>query len=224
MNNHHPLIRFLFVFILLTVYISSYSQYVNRFENEFNEFERLDSNLSIPSGKIVLFTGSSSIRMWKHPKNDFSNLNIINRGFGGSEIEDLIENFNRAISKYKPAKIVIYSGDNDIAAGKSAEKVFGDFCTLYGMIKAELPETKVIYISIKPSIARWNLWSEMLQANILIQAYLHENPRVWFVDIYSLMINSEGTPKQELFIEDGLHLSDEGYRLWTNIVRPYLIK
>lgn len=224
MNNHHSLIRFLIVFILLTLYISSYSQYVNRFENEFNEFERIDSNLSIPSGKIVLFTGSSSIRMWKHPENDFSNLNIINRGFGGSEIEDLIENFNRAISKYKPAKIVIYSGDNDIAAGKSAEKVFGDFCTLYGMIKAELPETKVIYISIKPSIARWNLWSEMLQANILIQAYLHENPRVWFVDIYSLMINSEGTPKQELFIEDGLHLSDEGYRLWTNIVRPYLIK
>jgi len=214
------------LFCLIAIFLNTvaYSQYINRFENEFNTFSNLDNNLTITPGKIILFTGSSSIRMWKHPATDLSNPNILNRGFGGSEIVDLIENFDQIILKYKPSKIVIYSGDNDIAGGKSAEKVFGDFCTLFGMIKATLPEAQVIYIAIKPSIARWKLWMEMLQANIFIQEYLNSYPADSFVDIYSGMLDYSGLPLKELFIQDGLHLSMEGYKLWTRALNPHLEK
>lgn len=224
MKQNSPLILSLITLILTIGSNKTFSQYVNRWGDEFDAFSNLDKNLTIVPGKIILFTGSSSIRMWKYPEKDFSDPNILNRGFGGSEIEDLIQNFNQIILKYQPSKIVIYSGDNDIAGGKSAEKVFGDFCTLLGMIKATLPETNVIYIAIKPSIDRWNLWDEMLKANLLIKEYLDGSTKDYFVDIYSPMLNSDGTPREKLFIEDGLHLSKKGYKVWSAALKPYLLK
>jgi len=192
----------------------------NQWLEEFEVFDKLDD--SKPSQNVILFTGSSSIRFWKDPVKDFNNPNILNRGFGGSQIIDLIENFDRIILKYHPKKIVINSGDNDVQEGKSAEIVYGDFCTLYGMIKAKLPNTELYYIAIKPSLNRWSKVLEMKKANTMINEFLNSKSNAAFVDIFSPMIGIEGKPLNKWFIKDGLHMTDEGYELWTKILRPYI--
>jgi lysophospholipase L1-like esterase len=211
---------FKFIFIFLVVQFAFSQEYQNNWIEEMDAFEARDGAAPLQEG--ILFTGSSSIRFWKDPVKDFNNDKILNRGFGGSQIIDLIENFDRIILKYHPKKIVIYSGDNDVDIGKSAEIVYGDFCTLFGMIKAKLPDTKVYYIAIKPSINRWEKVLEMNKANIMINEFLNRQHNGVFVDVFSPMIGLDGKPMQELFIEDGLHMSDKGYQLWTKILSPYI--
>ncbi|WP_299521735.1 GDSL-type esterase/lipase family protein [uncultured Lutibacter sp.] len=207
----------LFLFISFT----SFSQEYNKiWKAEIDAFDILNGDA--PSQEGILFTGSSSIRLWKNPAKDFNNNKILNRGFGGSQIIDLIENFDQVILKYHPKKIVIYSGDNDIEAGKSAEIVFGDFCTLYGMIKAKLPNAEVYYIAIKPSLNRWAKVLEMKKANTMIHEFLNYKQNAVFVDVFSPMIGVSGKPLDKWFIKDGLHMTDEGYQLWTEILTPYI--
>jgi len=209
----------LFCFVAFCTY--SFAQEINSpWEKELNTFDKLNGDS--PQQYGILFTGSSSIRFWKNPVKDFNNTKILNRGFGGSQISDLIENFDRVILKYHPKKIVIYSGDNDIQDGKSAEVVFGDFCTLYGMIKGKLPNTEIYYIAIKPSLSRWSKVLEMKKANTMINEFLNTKPNAVFVDIFPPMIGLDGKPDKKWFIEDGLHLSDEGYQLWTKILAPFI--
>jgi len=211
-----------FVFILFLAFSSFAQEYDGNWKDEINAFDSLNGDS--PSQGGILFTGSSSIKFWKDPAKDFDNPNILNRGFGGSQIIDLIENFDQVILKYHPKKIVIYSGDNDVQNGKSAEIVFGDFCTLYGMIKAKLPKTKVSYIAIKPSLNRWSKVLEMKKTNTMINEYLNTKSNGNFIDIFSPMIGEDGKPLEKLFVKDGLHLSDEGYQLWTKILAPYIIE
>lgn len=207
--------------IILFFSINAFAQeYQKIWQNEIDAFDILNGDSPLQDG--ILFTGSSSIKFWKDPAKDFNNPEILNRGFGGSQIIDLIENFDQVILKYHPKKIVIYSGDNDIQERKSAEIVFGDFCTLYGMIKAKLPNTKVYYIAIKPSLNRWNKVLEMKKANTMINEFLNYKQNAAFVDIFSPMIGVSGKPEQKWFIEDGLHMTAVGYKLWTEILAPYI--
>lgn len=210
-------ILILFLFISINTFAQEYQKI---WQTEIDAFDKL--NGANPLQECILFTGSSSIRMWKNPAKDFNNPKILNRGFGGSQIIDLIENFDQVILKYHPKKIVIYSGDNDIQEGKSAEIVYGDFCTLYGMIKAKLPNAEVYYIAIKPSLNRWEKVIEMQKANTMINEYLNTKSNAFFVDVFSPMIDLNGKPSEKWFMEDGLHLTDEGYQLWTKILAPYL--
>ncbi len=210
-------------FLFLIVSLSSFAQeYEKIWQAEIDAFDLLDNNE--PMQKGILFTGSSSIRFWKNPEKDFNNPKILNRGFGGSQIIDLIENFDQIILKYNPQKVVIYSGDNDVQTGKSAEIVFGDFCTLYGMIKAKLPNAKVYFIAIKPSLNRWSKVLEMKKANTMINEYLNSKQNAIFVDVFSPMIGKNGMPSEKWFIEDGLHMTADGYKLWTEILAPYLLE
>jgi len=211
------------IFVLfLLISINTFSQeYQKIWQTEIDAFDKLNGANPLQEG--ILFTGSSSIRMWKDPAKDFNNPKILNRGFGGSQIIDLIENFDQVILKYHPQKIVIYSGDNDIQEGKSAEIVFGDFCTLYGMIKAKLPNARVYYIAIKPSLSRWAKVIEIQKANTMINEYLNAKSNAAFVDIFSPMIDLNGKPSEKWFMEDGLHMTDEGYQLWTKILAPYIV-
>lgn len=209
--------------LFLLLFISAYSfgqEYQKKWQTEMDAFEILNGDTPLQEG--ILFTGSSSIRMWENLAQDFNNPKILNRGFGGSKIIDLIENFNQIILKYHPKKIIIYSGDNDIQEGKSAEIVFGDFCTLYGMIKAKLPNTAVYYLAIKPSLNRWEKVLEMKKANTMINEFLNAKQNAFFVDIFSPMIGISGKPEEKWFLEDGLHMTNEGYQLWIKILAPYI--
>src|SRR5207245_2604648 len=107
----------------------------------------------------------------------------------------------------------LYAGDNDIAAGKKPEQVADDFRALVQAVHQELPKTRIVFISIKPSIKRWKLWDKVQQANSLVAAVCKTDERLIYVDVGKLMLGEDGKPREELFAKDGLHLNEEGYEL-----------
>ena len=192
----------------------------SRWEKTIQAFERRDVENPPPKGEI-LFIGSSSIRLWK-TSEDFPEFTIINRGFGGSQTADSVEFANRIAIPYAPRLVVLYAGDNDISSGKSPEQVLEDTKTFFAVLHEALPDTRIVYVAIKPSLARWRLVEKMRAANALIRAHCETDARLEFVDIDTPMLGDDGKPREELFIQDGLHLSREGYDLWNSIIRPYL--
>jgi len=191
-----------------------------RWEEAMQAFESADAETPPAKGQIV-FTGSSSARRWPLEES-FPDLDVLNRGFGGSEISDTIHFADRFLFPLEPRMIVFYAGDNDLSKGKSPETVAEDYRTFAAMVHEALPETRIAYIAIKPSIRRWNLVEQVREANRLIEEQTEADPLADFVDIAGAMIGEDGEPRPELFVEDGLHLTAEGYEVWTSILRPYL--
>lgn len=192
----------------------------SRWEKSIAQFEKQDSRNRPPENSL-LFVGSSSIRLWDLSES-FPDCETINRGFGGSEIADSIHYADRIILKHKPRVVVLYAGDNDISGGKSPAEVFADFQKFVSVIHRGLPKAKIVFIAIKPSIKRWNLAEKMKKANSLIRQQCENNARLEFVDIFSPMLGADGKPRRELFVEDGLHLNQAGYKLWAEKVKPCL--
>lgn len=187
------------------------------FESEIRAFEAADKTDPPPPGGVV-FVGSSSIRMWTTLTEDFPTLNVINRGFGGSQIADSTRYAGRIVVPYKPRTIVLYAGDNDIAAGKSPKQVSEDFAAFVAAVRKELPETLVLFIAIKPSVARWHLVEQIREANRLIAAAAAKDDSLGYIDVFTPMLGADGKPRPELLVDDGLHLSRKGYLLWTEVV------
>ncbi|MEX0819441.1 MAG: SGNH/GDSL hydrolase family protein [Pirellulaceae bacterium] len=192
----------------------------SRWEATIQAFEEQDARQTPPKNGF-LFVGSSSIRLWDL-KKWFPDLNAINRGFGGSEVSDSVEFAERIILKYEPRVVVVYAGDNDIAHGKTPQRVRDDFQELVSLIHAKLPQTKIVYVAVKPSIKRWALIDRVRETNRLITELTAKAERLEFVDVDKPMIGSDDLPRKELFVADGLHLSDEGYAIWTSLVKPHL--
>lgn len=185
----------------------------NRFLTEIEAFRAWDSKNSTPD-QAILFVGSSSFRMW-NTADAFPNHPIINRGFGGSHITDMVFFYKDIIAPYKPALILIYIGDNDIAAGVSGDlflRRYEDFTT---RIWRDNPEVKIGFVSIKPSTSRWNYWPEMHRVNETIREMTSNDLRHLYVDLGKLLLNEEGRPDDTLFLSDHLHLNEEGYKRWT---------
>ena len=172
-------------------------------------------------GRIV-FTGSSSIRLWETLAEDMAPWPVLNRGFGGAHCAHLVRHAETLTVPYAPRAIVVYCGDNDLGAGKSAETVQADFEAFLAPVRAALGPVPVLFIAIKPSILRWENYAEIERANARIAALADADPTLHYIDIATPMIGPEGTPQDALFVFDGLHLSAEGYRLWTEVVRPAL--
>jgi hypothetical protein len=193
----------------------------NRFEPEIEQFEASDRT-NPPPRNAVLFIGSSSIRFWRDLGHSFPGHQIIQRGFGGSELSDCVEFADRIVIPYQPKMIFLYAGDNDLANGKLPQKIFSDFATFAKKVHARLPKTVIAYIAIKPSLARQKLINEMKTANALINTFVKPSPTLIFIDVFTPMLRSDGTPRPELFVEDGLHLNEEGYALWIQVLKPVL--
>ncbi len=192
-----------------------------RWAEAISEIEQRRESSSTQTGGL-LFVGSSSIRLWKLEES-FPDIQTLNCGFGGSQLSDSIHYFERIVTPPLPKGIILYAGDNDIAAGKSAGTVAQDFATFHEKARSQLPaETQLYFISIKPSIERWKLSDEMKKANDAIQKYAELHPNVHFVDIWAPMLDSEGKPLPKLFAEDGLHLNAEGYQVWTKELKACL--
>ena len=194
----------------------------NRWEKNIKRFEASDKSNPPPRGK-VLFLGSSSIVRWD-TAGLFPGHTTINRGFGGSQISDSLEFADRILLPYQPRTVVFYAGDNDIAAGESSKQVVDDYKALVAATHASRPKTKFVFVAIKPSSRRWNLWGEMKRANEAIAAFSKSDPRLEYLDIAGAMLGADGKPKKELLAKDGLHLSAEGYKLWTSLTLPLLGK
>jgi lysophospholipase L1-like esterase len=191
------------------------------FAEEIAAFETGDALLP-PAKGGVLFLGSSSIRLWTSLRTDFPRLRVINRGFGGSQIADSTRYFDRIVLPYAPRTIVFYAGDNDLEAGHSPEQVLADFRALVARTHAALPRTRLLFVSIKPSIARWRLIENIREANRLVRDYVAGDPRLGFVDIVPAMLGRDGRPRPELFRADGLHMTRAGYRIWRDAVAKAL--
>jgi hypothetical protein len=193
------------------------------FEAEIRAFEQADSLAPPQSGRVLLW-GSSSFRFWTTCQADLAPFPVVNRGFGGSQMDEAVQYFDRVVVPHRPALVLIYEGDNDLAAGKSPQVVAQDFAKLVRLARQRLPGLKIGFVAIKPSPLRANLLAQQAEANRLIAAQCRRGRGLYFIDIARPMLDTVGQPRPELFISDGLHLNPEGYRLWTGIVKKFLEK
>src|SRR5262249_663467 len=153
----------------------------------------------------------SSIRLWNLPAS-FPGMDVINRGFGGSQLADAVYFASRIVLKYEPRMVVLYSGDNDLASGKSPEQVAQDFRDFVKVVHGKLPKSQIVVLSIKPSIRRWRLQDKRRLTNRLIEANCQRDQRLLYVDVGTPLLGKDGKPQPELFVQDGLHLSQKGYQ------------
>jgi len=194
-------------------------------EPAIRDFEEQDK-VHPPKPGCIVFAGSSSFRFWTTLVSDMKPLDVINRGFGGSEFSDLDQYANRIVIAYHPRAVVVYEGDNDLSAGssKTPEMVAADFRKFVQIVHGALPDTWIYILSIKPSKLRWNQWPQMKAANKLMQDYAATQERVQYIDIAAPMFEANGNLPRDLFIEDGLHPTPKLYAMWTAIIRPILLQ
>jgi lysophospholipase L1-like esterase len=221
-----PLLAYLLFFVLLTVQHLAAQSLQPPFWNEIAEFKHKDS-LRHPPSNAILFVGSSSFRKWTNVQADFPGYPIINRGFGGSTLDDVIHYARDIIYPYHPKQVVVYCGDNDLVVDPkiSGKKVFKKFQHLYELIRKHLGnDVDILFVSIKPSPSRERLMPEMERTNDLIRNFMAQRSHAAFVDVYHLMLNAQGHPMDELFLADKLHMNDRGYKIWQQAILPYLDK
>jgi lysophospholipase L1-like esterase len=213
----------LFLFLFLSFNITRAQN--APFYSEIQQFKKEDS-MRFPPKNAILFLGSSSFRKWTDVQNYFPGYQIINRGFGGSSFPDAIRYFDEIVLPYHPRQIVIYEGDNDLASSNkiTADSVLNRFKTLFYLIRKNLPKANIAFVSIKPSLSREKLMPEMAKANSLIQKFLEKKKNGAFIDVFHPMLNKNGTPRNDIFLNDGLHMNAKGYAIWQKIMQPYLIK
>ncbi len=192
-----------------------------RFQDEINSYKQADKTEPPPDG-CYLFIGSSSMRMWKSLEEDFKDYPVINRGFGGSHFSDAIYYFEDLILAYNPEKIVIYEGDNDIAGNKSPNTIMKDLKELLGMIRGNLNHPDIAIISAKPSPRRWDLKDKYEKLNAKFKKLARKNEDLTYIDVYTDMLNENGVPEPVLFLEDSLHMTEKGYLIWKEQIRPFI--
>lgn len=171
-----------------------------------------------PPDSPVLFYGSSSIRLWDTLAEDFPEMAVLNRGFGGSTLADCVEFANVLVVPYAPRNILFYAGDNDLDQGATPQQVADSFKALVSIIRGALGDVPVTFLAIKPSPSRWSNLANIVEANRLVEEFIHQEKGLYFLDVFSAMLTSDGQPCNELFLEDGLHLNRAGYDLWTQLL------
>jgi lysophospholipase L1-like esterase len=218
-------LRFLLLVAFCNSVLTSCSQKTEQpFYKDIQAFKDADKK-SAPPKNAILFVGSSSFTMWKDVNNDFPGYTIINRGFGGSQLSDVVRYADDVIIPYKPKQVVIYCGDNDIATGSvTATDVLQRFMELFNIIRNNLPDVHIAYVSIKPSPSRAKYMRIIEDANVMIRQFLSGYPRTAYIDIYHPMLDNEGKPRKELFLDDDLHMNEKGYAIWKEAIQPYLVK
>ena len=211
--------KYYFSFILCLLIQSVQSQIF--FQSEVNKIQqrykdKINSNIN-----HVVFTGSSSIRLWKDLPVLFQNPKIINTGFGGSKASDLLYYLDELVLDFNPSKVIIYEGDNDISSGHKINFILKNIKSIIKKIEEKNKYVQIILISAKPSIMRWDLRRKYIQLNKKYKNLALKNNNIHFADIWSQMIDS-GELKTDIFIEDGLHLNVKGYKIWEKVLRPIL--
>ena len=204
-----------------TTQSSSASHYA-RWQASMEAFASADK-AQAPAEDGVLFVGSSTIRFWTQLPQDFRDVPVvINRGFGGSTMADCQYFVKQLVLQYRPRQVFVYAGDNDLAEGRSPQQVLESFEGFVAAVRAELPETRIAYISIKPSPLRAELMPKAREANALLAGYVRTLPNSDYIDIFTPMLDLQGAPRAELFGPDRLHMSDAGYRLWRSVIADYV--
>jgi lysophospholipase L1-like esterase len=192
---------------------------VTRFEAEIARFEAEDRSAPPTPGGVV-FVGSSSIRLWKTAATDFPGAPVLNRGFGGSTLYEVNHYASRIVLPYRPRLVVLYAGDNEIAMGRTARQLADDYRAFVRIVHTALPQTRIAFISVKPSPSRWALQQTVREANRLVRASTATDVRQSFVDVYTPMLGADARPRPELFVSDSLHMTLQGYEIWRRQLSP----
>lgn len=200
-----------------------------RFAKAIAAFEKQDAQAKKPNASapppLTLFTGSSSIRMWSTLEQDFPRLNLLNRGFGGSHLSDVLHYFDVLVARHKPDVIVLYCGENDLWSGKPPKQVLADFQEFVRRVHALAPATTIHYLACKPSPARFSKWKLYQSCNQSIARHCESNERLHFIDVSTVMIDPETQkPRPEIWLKDNLHMNAKGYARWTKLLTPALDK
>lgn len=197
------------------------SEVGGRWRGSFENFVRHDRAAAPPMGGVV-FVGSSSISSWEGIAQAFPARTVIARGLGGAHMADCARHLDRLALPYRPRTIVVYAGDNDLAEGVSPEAVVRAYADLVDQVHRALPETRVAFVSIKPSPVREALLPLVRRTNALVAAYTASDIRLDYVDVFTPMLAAGGRTRLELFRPDGLHLNGAGYRVWAQAIATHL--
>jgi lysophospholipase L1-like esterase len=199
--------------------LASYAPPVGSFEQEVTLLEnrRIDS-----SQRPIIFYGSSSIRRWKTLSEDFTGYPVVNCGFGGSRLIDCLRYVSPLVLRLKPAAVVVYAGDNDLAQGALPEQAFASFRDLYGALRGYSEQMPIAYISVKPCPARIQNIDNVFRFNQMVRAFLQNQPASKYIDIYTAMLGPDHKPNPALFVQDQIHLSDLGYQILRRDVSSFL--
>lgn len=213
------------ILLLGSVTLQAFAQTNPPFRKDIDAFKKKDSAQMPPKG-MILFVGSSSFTKWTDVQDYFPGYPILNRGFGGSTLPDVIRYADEVIYPYHPRQIVIYCGENDIASSDTvtAQMVLARFTKLLGMIRSHLGNVPVAFVSIKPSPSRRKFRPVVTEANQLIRKYISKQPHTAFINVYDAMLNKDGSEKGEIFIKDSLHMNARGYTIWQPIIKKVLKK
>ncbi len=209
--------RKLLLILLLSIIANAnmIAQDSHRFDEQIESF----SELTMPENdELVVFTGSSSIRFWKNLDKDCHQIPILNTGFGGSHMSDLLYFLDQAVLRFQPAKIYIYEGDNDLSAGKEPKAILETAKKITHKILASNSDAKIHFISAKPSPSRWKLKDKYIEFNSLLKDYCDSHQQLFYVDVWNPMLGDNGRPAPHIFISDSLHMNRKGYVLWKDII------
>lgn len=190
------------------------------YEPEVHELERARILSPLPANPVV-FYGSSSIRLWSTLNRDLRSPRLVNLGFGGSTLAACVYFFERLVLPLQPASLLVYAGDNDLGDGRSPDDVVQSFRQLAGKVQQSCGTIPFGFLSIKPSPARRSILHRITETNQRIRRHILEIPGAFFVDLLPAMMAEDGNPRPDLFEEDGLHLSQAGYEVWTALLEPY---
>ena len=209
----------LFTLSLWNSYV--FSQETSRFQNEVLAIEKKIQQENPVKGGI-LFTGSSSIRLWKDLDSYFPETQIINTGFGGSQVMDLLVHLESLVLELDPNKIFIYEGDNDVNSGKSTVQIITTYKEVIDKIFQRLPDSHIYLISAKPSPSRWHLKEKFMDFNQVLEKISNGIPNITYLDVWKPMLDKKGDPKADLFVEDNLHMNEKGYDIWKSVFLPHV--
>ncbi|HEA21153.1 hypothetical protein LCGC14_1076340 [marine sediment metagenome] len=211
-----------YIFTILFMMISvGNAQGPLQFEGQVEAIQQKYDAVFYTSQKTMVFTGSSSIRVWQDVQERFPDHRVVNTGFGGSQASDLLYYIYDLIFRYHPKKVFIYEGDNDIAKGKKPKEVCTDLQQIIGGIHRNDSATKVVIIAVKPSIARWGLRRNYKRLNRKMERLAKSNPLVEYANVWDPMLNGSNV-KQDIFLEDGLHMNNQGYEIWYDVLKPFV--
>ncbi len=213
----------IFIFLLFISSISFAQSDPHRFENDIQQYEQEDK-LNGYQPESVLFIGSSSFRLWKTMSDDLAPVPVVNRGFGGSTIPDVLYFANRLILPHQPKIIVFYCGENDLSSDDlSVKGGVHNFKDFHKYLKKNLPEARLYFISIKPSVRREALWPKFQEANKSLEKYISRQKNYYFVDVSTSMLDADGKVLQDIFLDDNLHMNAKGYAIWIEKIKPLLL-